>query len=72
MIPENAHPDADLSLAAFAAIAMQAGLSIAAEDLPLMREGYRGLQVMLARLPATPDLFAEPAVVFVAPSGEPS
>ena len=59
--------DEELSVEAFAGIAKRAGVRIDQDDLAIMRDGYIGLQAMLARLPKAPDFFDEPAVVFVPP-----
>ncbi len=57
--------DHELSLEAFAAIAASARVRIETRDLEIMREGYLGLQKMLSSLPAAPDPFDEPALIFV-------
>ena len=57
----------DVSLEAFAAIAARAGVSIAPDEMEKMRDGYVRLLGLLARLPQSPDLFDEPATVFVPP-----
>lgn len=61
--------EAMISLEDFSAIAGAAGVRIEPHELMVMREGYLGLQGMLARLPQAPDFFDEPAVVFVLPTG---
>ena len=63
----DAMNDHDLSPEAFAAVAARAGLDIEPDHLAHMRDGYIKLQALLARLPATPALFDEPATVFVPP-----
>ena len=57
----------DVCLEAFAAIAARAGVRIEPGEMEKMRDGYVRLQALLARLPQSPDLFDEPATVFVPP-----
>ena len=59
--------DKDVSLETFSSIAARAGVRIEPEEMEKMRYGYVRLQGLLARLPKSPDLFDEPATVFVPP-----
>jgi len=56
-----------ISAEAFAALAAGAGMRLDQDELALLREGYIGLQALLARLPADPPLPDEPAFVQVLP-----
>lgn len=53
---------------AFAQLAEAAGLTLDDAEKVRMREGYIGLQSLLARLPDDPDMADEPAAVFLGPS----
>ncbi len=55
------------TLDAFRAIALQAGLTLDEAETVRMHEGYLGLQTLLARLPSSPAMADEPAVVYLAP-----
>lgn len=52
----------------FSAMAAGIGFKLDDAELALLREGYDGLQTLLARLPATPDLTDEPAFVQLPPN----
>ena len=43
------------------------GLQLAPHEVETMREGYRGLQLLLARLPRDIAMEAEPATIAVPP-----
>jgi hypothetical protein len=50
----------------FLVIARQLGLSFTAEEAPRMHEAWlQTRSVLLSRLPADPDIAAEPALAFV-------
>lgn len=59
---------ADISPEDFAALCRGLELELTAEERERLHEAYRGLKVLLARLPRDKDFFPEPATVF-APAG---
>lgn len=58
----------EITAEAFEQLASAAGLTLDDAELERMREGYIGLQTLLARLPDDPDMADEPAAVFLGPS----
>jgi len=58
----------DISAEDFAQLAEAAGLTLDDAEMERMREGYIGLQTLLARLPEDPDMADEPAAVFLGPT----
>ncbi len=59
---------AGISAEDFEQLATSAGLNLNDAEKVRMREGYIGLQSLLARLPEDPDMADEPAAVFLGPS----
>lgn len=57
----------EIDLDAFEALAKEAGFALDGEELVRLREGWAGLQGLLARLPEEPALADEPAFAFVGP-----
>lgn len=60
--------ETEITAEAFAQLAEAAGLTLDDAEKVRMREGYIGLQTLLARLPDDPDMTDEPAAVFLGPS----
>ncbi len=58
----------EISAEDFEQLAAAAGLTLDDAEKVRMREGYIGLQTLLARLPDDPDMADEPAAVFLGPS----
>jgi len=58
----------EITAEAFEQLAEAAGLKLDAAEMERMREGYIGLQTLLARLPDDPDMVDEPAAVFLGTS----
>lgn len=58
----------EISAEAFERLAEAAGLTLDDAEMERMRQGYIGLQTLLARLPGDPDMADEPAAVFLGPS----
>lgn len=58
----------EISAEKFEQLAKAAGLTLDDDEKVRMREGYIGLQALLARLPDDPDMADEPAAVFLGPS----
>lgn len=58
----------DISAEDFDQLARSVGLTLDDAEKERMREGYIGLQTLLARLPDEPDMADEPAAVFLGPT----
>lgn len=58
----------EITADAFEQLAKAAGLTLDDAEMERMREGYIGLQTLLARLPDDPEMADEPAAVFLGPS----
>lgn len=58
----------EITAEAFEQLAKAAGLTLDDAEMERMREGYIGLQTLLARLPDDPEMADEPAAVFLGPS----
>ena len=58
----------EITAEAFEKLAEAAGLTLDPAEKERMREGYLGLQTLLARLPEDPAMADEPALVFQEPS----
>jgi hypothetical protein len=63
----NVKNPSEITIEAFDVIAANAGLDLTEAERPRMFEGYKGLQTLLARLPDSPAMAEEPAVVALLP-----
>lgn len=60
----------DVTIEAFDDAARQAGLRLDPEERQRLYDGYKGLQSLLARLPAATPMEDEPAVVALVPDAK--